>query len=81
MKTNPQTQGVDMPDNDEIKKHLNDQANQLDREMTENPGAAIEVDPELADHMGAFEEDALTLEEAEDASFDPFDPEEIETEE
>ncbi|MFW5498411.1 MULTISPECIES: hypothetical protein [unclassified Maridesulfovibrio] len=70
-----------MPDNDEIKKHLNDQANQLDREMTENPGAAIEVDPELADHMGAFEEDALTLEEAEDASFDPFDPEEIETEE
>ncbi|ACS79745.1 hypothetical protein [Maridesulfovibrio salexigens] len=70
-----------MPDNDEIKKHLNDQADQLDREMTENPGAAIEVDPELADHMGAFEEDALTLEEAEDASFDPFDPEEIETEE
>lgn len=70
-----------MPDNDEIKKHLNDQADQLDREMTENPGAAIEVDPELADHMGAFEEDALTLEEAEDASFDPFDSEEIETEE
>ncbi|WP_421902042.1 hypothetical protein [Maridesulfovibrio sp.] len=66
---------------DEIKKHLNEQADQLDREMTENPGAAIEVDPELADHMGAFEEDAITLEEAEDASFDPFDSEEIETEE
>lgn len=70
-----------MSQDNEIKKHLTEQANQLDREMTENPGAAIEVDPELADHMGAFEEDAITLEEAEDASFDPFDPEEIETEE
>ncbi|WP_319779080.1 hypothetical protein [Maridesulfovibrio sp.] len=70
-----------MPENDGIKKHLNDQANQLTDELEENPGAAIEVDPELADHMGAFEEDALTAEEAEDASFDPFDPEDTEPEE
>ncbi len=66
---------------DEIRKHLNEQADQLDREMTENPGAAIAVDPELADYMRAFEEDALTAEEAEDASFDPFDPEDTEPEE
>jgi hypothetical protein len=69
-----------MPD-DDIKTHMNEQADQLTKELEENPGATMEVDPELADHMGAFEEDALTLEEAEDASFDPFDPEEIEPEE
>lgn len=70
-----------MPENDEVKKHMDEQANQLDRELTENPGAAMEVDPELADHMGAFEEDALTAEEVEDAAFSPFDPEDTEEEE
>lgn len=58
-----------MPDNDEIKKRLNEQAHQIDKDLTENPGAAIEVDPELAEHMGAFEENAISLEDAEDASF------------
>ncbi|WP_419780196.1 hypothetical protein [Maridesulfovibrio sp.] len=66
---------------DEIRKHLTEQADQLTDELEENPGATIEVDPELADYMGAFEEDALTAEEAEDASFDPFDPEDTEPEE
>ncbi|WP_432737341.1 hypothetical protein [Maridesulfovibrio sp. FT414] len=65
-----------MSQNDEIKKHLNEQAHRIDRTLTDTSGAAIEVDPDLADHMGAFEEDAISLEEAEDASFDPFDPEE-----
>lgn len=61
--------------NDEIKKHMDTQARLIDRELSENPGAAMEVDQELADHMGAFEENALSLEDAEDASFDPFEEE------
>ena len=61
--------------NDEIKKHMDEQARQIDRDLSENPGAAMEVDQELADHMGAFEEDALSLEDAEDASFNPFEEE------
>ncbi|SDK78119.1 hypothetical protein SAMN05660337_1211 [Maridesulfovibrio ferrireducens] len=65
-----------MSDKDEIKKRLDEQAHQIDRDLTENSGAALEIDPELAEHMGAFEEDAISLEEAEDASFDPFDAEE-----
>ncbi len=64
-----------MHTNDEIKKHMGTQARQIDRELSENPGAAMEVDQELADHMGAFEEDALSIEDAEDASFDPFEEE------
>ncbi len=59
-----------MPDKNEIKKRLDEQANQLDKDLTDNPGAAIEVDPELAEHMGAFEETALSAEDAEDASFE-----------
>ncbi|CCO24041.1 hypothetical protein [Maridesulfovibrio hydrothermalis] len=58
-----------MPENDEIKKRLNEQAHQIDKDLTDTPGAAIEVDPELAEHMGAFEETAISLEDAEDASF------------
>ncbi|NDV26903.1 hypothetical protein [Desulfovibrio sp. JC010] len=69
-----------MPETDEIKTHMNEQANLLVKELEENPGAAMEVDPELADHMGAFEETAISAEEAEDASFDPFDPEDAEME-
>jgi len=69
-KVNRQNQGENMYENDEINKHLDEQASQIDQEVTETPGAAIEVDPDLADHMGAFEETALTLEDAEDASFD-----------
>ncbi|WP_031480062.1 hypothetical protein [Maridesulfovibrio frigidus] len=59
-----------MSDKDEIKKRLDEQARQIDKDLSENPGAAIEVDQELADHMGAFEEKAISLEDAEDASFD-----------
>jgi type IV secretion system protein VirB1 len=35
------------------------------------PGMAIEFDPEEADQMGAFEEDAMSLEDAIEASIDP----------
>ncbi len=55
---------------DEVKKRLDEQARQIDKDLSENPGAAIEVDQELADHMGAFEETAITAEEATDASFE-----------
>ena len=35
------------------------------------PGLQVEFDPEEADQAGLFREDALSLEDAEDASFDP----------
>jgi len=50
--------------------YLNEAGRQVFRELAENPGAAVEVDPDLAEHLGAFEESALTPQEAEDASFD-----------
>ncbi len=55
---------------DENKKYLTEQANQIDVDATENLGAAIEVDPDVAEYMGAFEEKALSIEDAEDGSFD-----------
>ncbi|WP_031485740.1 hypothetical protein [Maridesulfovibrio frigidus] len=53
----------------EVKKRLDEQARQIDKDLSDNPGAALEVDQELAEHMGAFEETAISLEDAEDASF------------
>jgi hypothetical protein len=55
----------------EEKNILDQMANQVLAELSDNPGASVAVDPDVADHMGAFAEDALTPEEAEDASFDP----------
>lgn len=40
------------------------------RLLSEVPGLAVEFDPEEADMSGAFVEDALSLEDAEDAVFD-----------
>lgn len=40
------------------------------RDLSNHPGAAIEVDPDVAEHLGAFKEDALTPEEAEASGFD-----------
>ena len=57
----------------------NDDRKQLDelkpfeRKLTllgKTPGLGIEMDPDEADALGAFEETALTLEEAMDASKD-----------
>ena len=56
--------------NKEQREFLDQAGRQMFRDLTDNPGAAIEVDPDLAEHMGAFEEKALTPEEAEDSSFD-----------
>lgn len=50
--------------------YLAEQARQIDMDLSANPGAAMEVDPDVAAHMGAFEENAISLEDAMDASFD-----------
>lgn len=49
-------------------EYLEAAATQVDIEASENPGAAIEVDPDVAEFLGAFEETGLTLEEALDAA-------------
>jgi hypothetical protein len=54
----------------EQRKHLDQAGHQVFRDLAENPGATIAVDPDLAEHLGAFEENALTPEEAEASSFD-----------
>ena len=48
--------------------YLEAAASRVDIEASENPGAAIEVDPDVAEYLGAFEETGLTLEEALDAA-------------
>jgi hypothetical protein len=53
-------------------------AGDIDRELSENAGAAIAVDPDIAEFMGAFEENALSEEEAEEAAFDVAVPDEFE---
>ncbi len=59
-------------------EYVRDAADQVTAELSENPGAAIAVDPDVAEFMGAFEETALTPEEAEDAGFDDVAPPEDE---
>lgn len=49
-------------------EYLDAAARQVDIEASENPGAAVEVDPDVAEFLGAFEETGLTLEEALDAA-------------
>lgn len=55
----------------EVKKQL-DNINVLDEKMAEMdiPGMAIDFDPDEADELGAFEEDALTKEDALEAAQD-----------
>lgn len=43
------------------KRDLAKEANEVYAKLAENPNIGIELDPELADFMGAFEEDAVTL--------------------
>lgn len=44
-------------------------ARDVDRDASENPGAMIEVDPDVAEFMGANVEEALSLEEALESAF------------
>ncbi|WP_243545462.1 hypothetical protein [Pseudodesulfovibrio tunisiensis] len=55
-------------------------ARQIDRDLSEVPNAAIEVDPDVAEFMGAFPEDALTEEEALEASLDEFPEDDMQLE-
>ena len=48
--------------------YLRDAANEIDR--LGSKGLPVEVDPDLADYMGAFTDEALTPEDAIDSLFD-----------
>ena len=57
----PSREELDAIDSTEAKLELMDMV----------PGLKIEMDPSEADMLGAFEEDALSLEDAQEASMDP----------
>lgn len=50
--------------------YLKAAARQVDMDLSENPGAVIEVDPDVAEFMGASPEDGLALEEALESALD-----------
>ena len=50
-------------------QELLEQARAVDKILSENPGATIEVDPDLAEFMGAFVEDAITEEDMRESGF------------
>ena len=41
-------------------------AREVAEQMAAEPGLAIPVDPDVADHMGAFKEDAVNLDDFDD---------------
>ena len=43
-------------------------ADAVERQALENPDIGIPVDPDVADYMGAFEEDAVTLDDVLEAA-------------
>lgn len=49
------------------REYLEDAAKQVDLDITNHPDAGIEVDPDVAEFMGATPEDALSLEDALDS--------------
>jgi hypothetical protein len=48
------------------KEYLLAAANTVSKQATDNPSMLIPVDPEVADFMGAFAEDAISLADIED---------------
>lgn len=48
------------------KEYLLAAANTVSKQATDNPSMLIPVDPEVADFMGAFAEDAISLADFED---------------
>ena len=48
------------------KEYLLAAANTVSKQATDNPAMLIPVDPEVADFMGAFAEDAISLADIED---------------
>lgn len=55
-----------MPD----KEYLLAAATAVDKQITNNPTMLIPVDPDVADFMGAFEENAISREDIEDEASD-----------
>jgi hypothetical protein len=54
-------------------QYLKSAAEEIERQALENPGLGIPADPDVADHMGAFEEKAVAI-----GDFDPVDDEDKE---
>ena len=48
------------------KEYLTAAANAVSKQATDNPTMLIPVDPDVADFMGAFVEDAISLADIED---------------
>lgn len=46
------------------KTYLEAAANAVERQMMESPGVPIPVDPDVAEHMGAMIDDAMSFEDA-----------------
>lgn len=71
------TKGVDMEQDQSPSKENLDEINTLEYKIKhlDTPGMVVELDPEEAEQMGAFEEDAMSLEDAMDASTDPREAE------
>ena len=46
------------------KAYLEAAAEAVERQMMENPGLPIPVDPDVAEHMGAMEDDAMSFADA-----------------
>ncbi len=49
---------------DDRRTWLDAAATAVEREAMENPGMPIPVDPDVAEHMGAFADDAMSEEDA-----------------
>lgn len=49
---------------DDRRTWLDAAATAVEREAMENPGVPIPVDPDVAEHMGAFADDAMSEEDA-----------------
>ena len=47
-------------------EYLKAAAEAVEKQVLENPGLGIPVDPDVAEFMGCFEEDAVTLDDIED---------------
>ena len=50
--------------------YLKAAADAVERQALENPDLGIPVDPDVADYMGAFEENAVTLDDVLESSGD-----------
>ncbi|MCL2029796.1 MAG: hypothetical protein FWG97_05220 [Deltaproteobacteria bacterium] len=51
-------------------EYLKAAAEAVEKQVLENPGLGIPVDPDVAEFMGCFEEEAVTLDDFEDDFYD-----------